>query len=151
MYCEKCGVKNNETSEYCIGCGIKLSHVIKTENETSFNNEKKVPNYFIRSIMLLIFNIMFSCMIMGIVPLIFSIITLVYSVQVDKKIKEMNIILAEDFSKTTRLWVRITFLTTLILIVMFLVIVSILMFNNSYIIEEYIQEYLDYLNNRNEF
>ncbi|MEN8904446.1 MAG: CD225/dispanin family protein [Clostridiales bacterium] len=151
MYCEKCGVKNNRTSEYCIGCGVKIKISDTDNNEKKSLEIKKIPNYLGQSIILVAVNLVFSCFFLGIIPLIFSIIAVFYSLQIEKKVKLMNTIEAEDISKIAKIWCLISFFTMILFIVLSIIIIIILISNNDSMILEYIQEYLDYVNGRRSY
>ena len=86
MHCYKCGKENESTSNYCYSCGTKL------------NSYLEVANHLIGAVLVTVFCFALT----GIISIIFSLI-------VDKYNKLQDKINAEKFSKLSLIFIWISF------------------------------------------
>lgn len=104
MYCPKCGTQNDDNAEFCTSCGNSLKNVNTNQNPTpSYNNYQQtnyphVPNYLAWSIV----TTLLCCLPLGI-PAI------VYSSQVDSKLRNGDYEGAINSSKKAKMWCWIAF------------------------------------------
>lgn len=104
MYCPKCGTQNDDNAEFCTSCGNSLKNVNPNQNSTpTYNNYQQtnyphVPNYLAWSIV----TTLLCCLPLGI-PAI------VYSSQVDSKLRSGDYEGAVNSSKKAKMWCWIAF------------------------------------------
>lgn len=113
MYCPKCGVQNDDNASVCVSCGYVLNNNSNINNNgvntnattnqysnQSSNNQMtgSVPSYLAFSIL----TTLFCCLPTGIVGI-------VYSSQVDSKLRNGDMNGAMDSSKKAKIWCWVSF------------------------------------------
>lgn len=104
MYCPKCGSQNDDNVEFCTSCGNSLKNINTNQNPAPmYNNYQQinyqhVPNYLAWSIV----TTLLCCLPLGI-PAI------VYSSQVDSKLRNGDYEGAVNSSKKAKMWCWIAF------------------------------------------
>lgn len=113
MYCPKCGNLNDDKAEVCTSCGNSLNFTAEEPSErsttTSDNtnyisegiaNHDKVPNYLVWSIIVTVI----SVFTMNLLALPAGIVAIVFSTQVDSKLKIGDYDGAVKSSKNAKIW-----------------------------------------------
>lgn len=117
MYCSKCGTLNDDNSEICTACGNSLNlkksepsettitPAAATNYDSSYNAvNEKVPNYLVWSIIVTVISV-FLC---NIIALPTGIVAIVFSTQVDSKLKAGDYDGAVRASKNAKIWNWVT-------------------------------------------
>lgn len=113
MYCSKCGALNDDTAEFCTSCGNSLNRIgsevserqIVKPNEINYNNSTvknydKVPNHLVWSIIITIL----SLFLLNFLALPAGIAAIVFSTQVDTKLRNGDYDGAVKSSKNAKIW-----------------------------------------------
>lgn len=113
MYCPKCGVQNDDNASVCVSCGYVLNNNSNINNNginTNVNSDQhsnqssntnmigSVPSYLAFSII----TTLLCCLPTGIVGI-------VYSSQVDSKLRNGDMNGAMDSSKKAKIWCWVSF------------------------------------------
>lgn len=100
MYCPRCGKQNDDNAEFCSSCGNNLKDINQTPvyNTSQQVNAQYVPNY----LAWLIVTTLLCCMPFGIVAI-------VYSSQVDSKLRNGDYDGAANSSNKAKMWCWIAF------------------------------------------
>lgn len=100
MYCPRCGKQNDDNAEFCSSCGNNLKDINQTPvyNTPKPVNAQYVPNYLAWSIV----TTLLCCMPFGIVAI-------VYSSQVDSKLRNGDYDGAANSSNKAKMWCWIAF------------------------------------------
>jgi len=93
MYCRKCGVLNDDNAYKCVQCGDVLQHISSVGPPPI-----KIPNYLVYSIVVTLL----CCVPLGIPAIL-------YSAQVNSKVRIGDIQGAIDSSKKAKMWIWISF------------------------------------------
>jgi uncharacterized membrane protein YvbJ len=117
MYCPKCGTQNDDNAELCISCGNSLKGIssespqkpITTPNDTNYSNVPitnydKVPNYLVWSIIVTVL----SVLLCNVFALPTGIVAIVFSTQVDSKLRTGDYDGAVKSSKNAKIWCWVT-------------------------------------------
>lgn len=116
MYCSKCGTLNDDNSKNCTACGNSLNLTKSEPSEAttptaatnyggSYNaGNEKVPNYLVWSIIVTVISV-FLC---NIIALPTGIVAIVFSTQVDSKLKAGDFDGAVRASKNAKIWNWVT-------------------------------------------
>lgn len=137
MYCPKCGTQNDENAELCTSCGYNLKGIgsepvekpLTTPRETSYSsvpitNYDRVPNYLVWSIIVTVLSVLL-CNIFAIPT---GIVAIVFSTQVDSKLRIGDHEGAARSSKNAKIWCWVTTgleILSVILGILFVVLVII--------------------------
>lgn len=117
MYCPKCGNLNDDKAEFCTSCGNKLTGTLvepsekpsespgTTSDTISYNNPPvtnyaKVPNYLVWSII----NTVVSVFLLNFLALPAGIVAIVFSTQVDSKLRTGDYEGATKSSRNAKIW-----------------------------------------------
>lgn len=116
MYCPKCGTQNDDNAELCTSCGnsligigseskeIPVSTPITNYSNVSGANYPKVPNYLVWSIIVTVL----SVLLCNIFALPTGIVGIVFSTQVDSKLRTGDYDGAVKSSKNAKIWCWVT-------------------------------------------
>lgn len=127
MYCSRCGSENFNNSIRCSTCGAVLGQNQGSQINQNYIHVPDVPNYLIQSVLLVFFSTVLCCFTcISIIALPFAIVALIYSSQVNTKLKLGNIEGAMDYSRKAKIWCWVSFsilLCCIILMVLYFVLV----------------------------
>lgn len=101
MYCRWCGAENNDNTYLCVKCGRNLHAVpgaVQPQGQWQGTPTAQVPNYLVWSIL----STLCCC-------LPFGIVAIVYSVQVDSKLRIGDYTGAVESSNKAKQWCWIAF------------------------------------------
>ncbi len=117
MYCSKCGIQNEDNAEFCTSCGNSLRAMspeasqkpITTPNDTNYSNipitnYDKVPNYLVWSIIVTVLSVLFF----NVFAIATGIVAIVFSTQVDSKLRTGDYDGAVKSSKNAKIWCWVT-------------------------------------------
>lgn len=116
MYCPKCGAQNDDSAEFCTSCGNSLKAMspessqkpittpIINDNNLSNVNYDKVPNYLVWSIIVTVL----SVLLFNVFAIATGIVSIVFSTQVDSKLKTEDYDGAVKSSKNAKIWCWVT-------------------------------------------
>lgn len=117
MYCPKCGTLNNDNVEICTSCGNSLKAASEeisekpvitpapSDNSSTYSPiYEKVPNYLVWSIIVTVVSV-FLCNIFAIPT---GIVAIVFSTQVDSKLRNGDYDGAVKSSKNAKIWCWVT-------------------------------------------
>lgn len=114
MYCSKCGKQNDDNAEFCSSCGNSLKGTIQAPANNTYQpmNVPNVPNYLAWSIVATLL----CCLPFGIVAIVFS-------SQVDSKLRNGDYEGAVNSSKKAKMWCWIAFGSGLLFGIIYLIFI----------------------------
>ncbi len=138
MYCSKCGALNDDSGEFCTSCGNSLNRInteVKdsqiTQQQVNSNygsqpirNYDRVPSYMAWSII----STVVSLFLLNFLALPAGIVAIVFSSQVDTKLKSGDYDGAVRSSKNAKIWNWVATaleIISVILIILFIILIVI--------------------------
>lgn len=137
MYCSKCGALNNDSGEFCTSCGNSLNPITSETRDSQVNQQvssnysnppitsyAKVPSYMAWSII----STILSLFLLNFLALPAGIVAIVFSSQVDTKLRSGDYDGAVRSSKNAKIWNWVATaleIISLILIILFIILIVI--------------------------
>lgn len=137
MYCSKCGAVNDENGEFCTSCGNSLNGIVTESQDkqvaqqvsSNYNNAPirgydRVPSYMAWSII----STILSLFLLNFLALPAGIVAIVFSSQVDTKLRGGDYDGAVRSSKNAKIWNWVATaleIISVILIILFVILIVI--------------------------